>query len=241
MDDPTRFLVEPAEPDAGISKGFANPLDLFNYVSPSAWINDAIRGLTGLDVFGWMSDALAGDWAAMYKFGDAAGNLAQFAQQLGINIQQQAIALRPVWQGNAADAAYQYFSGLAAAVSGQQLPLEDVRDRYHKAALGAWELSDQLGNVYQALADKAILAGVAAAAGTALAETGIGAVIGYGAAALIVVDMLTLVNRASTLIQTFGAAILALFGGGIELGSMGDGGELTKYPLPADAYEHPGG
>jgi len=41
----------------------------------------------------------------------------------------------------------------------------------------------------QAIADKAILAGIAAAAGTITAESGIGAVVGYGAAALIVVDI----------------------------------------------------
>ena len=39
MDDPTDFLKEPGEPDASVSNGFANPLDLFNYVSPSAWIS----------------------------------------------------------------------------------------------------------------------------------------------------------------------------------------------------------
>ena len=38
MDDPTALLVAPGEPDASVSNGFANPLDLFNYVSPSAWM-----------------------------------------------------------------------------------------------------------------------------------------------------------------------------------------------------------
>jgi hypothetical protein len=36
MDDPTRFLVPPAEPDATVSQGYANPLDVLNLASPSA-------------------------------------------------------------------------------------------------------------------------------------------------------------------------------------------------------------
>jgi hypothetical protein len=240
MDDPAAYLVDPSEPDASISKGFANPLDLFNYLSPSAWVNDAINRLTGRDVFGWLCDTVSGDWATFYKFGDALGNLAKFHQQLGINIQQQVINLDPAWDGNAADAAYQYFSNLAAAVSGQQLPLNDIRDRYHKAALGAWQLSNQLGNILQALADKAIIAGISAAAGTLLAETGIGALVGYGASALIVADMLAEINKASIVIQTFGGIILGLFGTGMDAGSMGDGGALANYPLPAGTYMNPG-
>jgi hypothetical protein len=234
VDDPTDFLKEPGEPEASVSNGFANPLDLFNYVSPSAWINAAIESLTGVDVFGWMTDWVSGDWAAMWKFGDAMANLAECVQQIGINIQQGMLELDNSWDGNASDAAFTYFSDLAAATSGQQFALRDRQEAYDKAAVGAWELSSQLGNILQALADKAILAGISAAAGTALAETGVGAVVGYGVAALIVVDMLKLINRASTIINTAGTVILGLFGGGMDLAYQG--GDLSAVPLPKVAY-----
>jgi hypothetical protein len=238
VDDPTDFLKEPGEPEASVSNGFANPLDLFNYVSPSAWINAAIESLTGVDVFGWMTDWVSGDWAAMWKFGDAMANLAECVQQIGINIQQGMLELDNSWAGNASDAAFTYFSDLAAATSGQQFALRDRQEAYDKAAVGAWELSSQLGNILQALADKAILAGISAAAGTALAETGVGAVVGYGVAALIVVDMLKLINRASTIINTAGTVILGLFGGGMDLAYQG--GDLSAVPLPKVAYTAPG-
>jgi hypothetical protein len=239
-DDPTRYLVEPAEPQPSISQGFANPFDLFNYVSPSAWINEGITALTGFDVFNWMSETIGGDWATLYKFGDALANLAKFHTTLGTNVQDQAIALDPYWDGNAADGAYRYQSDLAAAISGQQLPLNDIADRYHQAARGAWELASQLSNVYQAIADLAIIAGVSAVAGDALAETGVGTIIGYGLAALMVVEIMEKINKASVLIQTFGTVILGLFGFGADAGSVGDGGELERYPLPAGAYAKPG-
>jgi hypothetical protein len=147
MDDPTGYLKEPGEPDDSISNGFLNPTDLFNYLSPSAWINDAIASLTGA-------------------------------------------------------------------------------------------LSQQLGNIIQALADKAILAGISAAAGTALAETGIGTIAGYAAAALLVKQMLDLINKASTIINTATTAILGSFGLGMDLAYRGGGRSDIK--LPATAYPAPG-
>jgi hypothetical protein len=238
VDDPTDFLKEPGEPDDSVSNGFLNPTDLFNYLSPSAWINDAIANLTGFDVLGYFTDWVSGDWAALWKFGEAMGALAPFMQQVGMNIQQGAIQQDQRWDGNASDAAYRYFSNLAAASSGQQTALDDAQEGYHKAAQGAWELSQQLGNIIQALADKAILAGISAAAGTALAETGIGAVAGYAAAALLVKQMLDLINKASTIINTATTAILGSFGLGMDLAYRGGG--LSDIKLPTAAYTSPG-
>ncbi|MDG4805812.1 hypothetical protein O7634_03470 [Micromonospora sp. WMMD1120] len=238
MDDPTRFLTEPAKPESSISNGFVNPIDLFNYVSPSAWINATINKPTGVDVFGWMTTWLSGDWEAIWKFGDAMGNLAACLQQVGINIQQGMLDLDRQWDGHANDAAHQYFSRLASATSGQQLELYKIRDNYHKAANGAWQLSNQLGNILQALADKAVIAGIAAAAGTITAETGVGAVVGYGVAALMVVDMLALINKASLLINTAGTVILGLFGTAMDVAYQG--GDLSTIKLPALAYTAPG-
>src|SRR4051794_32391649 len=42
VNDATLKLVAPGKPDASTTQGFANPLDILNYASPSAWINDAI-------------------------------------------------------------------------------------------------------------------------------------------------------------------------------------------------------
>jgi hypothetical protein len=238
MADPAMFLHEPGKPDDSITNGFVNPIDLFNYVSPSAWLNTVIEKLTGFDVFGWMTDWLSGDWEKLWKFGDAMANLAGCMQQIGIDIQAGMLRLNASWDGNAGDAAFQYFSRLAAATSGQHFAIAKTQESYHRAAQGAWQLSNQLGNIMQALADKAILAGIAAAAGTALIETGIGAVAGYGVAAVIVLDMLTLINDASIIINTAGTVILGLFG--TVMDAAYQGGDLTSVPLPASAYAGPG-
>nr|WP_296076101.1 hypothetical protein [uncultured Actinoplanes sp.] len=234
MGDPSDHLIEPGTPDETISNGFVNPVDLFNYVSPSAWVNAGIEKATGIDIFGYFTDAVTGEWDAVWKFGEALGCLADCLQELGIEIQQGAIDLDADWDGNAADAAYQYFSQLAASVSGQQFDLRQIQENYHKAALGAWQLSNQLGNILQAIADKFLIAAIAAAAGTVTAETGFGAVAGYGVAGLQVVQMLELFNDASLKINTAGSVIAGLFGGGMDIAYQG--GDLGTVPLSEVAY-----
>lgn len=234
MTEATHYLVAPAEPDDSVTNGFVNPVDLFNYLSPSAWVNDIIAKTTGVDIFGYATDTFTGEWDALYKFGDALSNLAQCLQQIGMDIQRGMLNLDQTWDGNAADSAYMYFSNLAAAVSGQQAALNQAADGYHRAAKGAWELSSQLGNILQAVADKAILIGVSAAIGTATAETGVGAILGYGMAAYQVVELLELVNKASTIINTAGSVIMAAFGGGMDAFSQGI--DLSAVPLPATPY-----
>ncbi|MEU8610602.1 hypothetical protein AB0C29_21700 [Actinoplanes sp. NPDC048791] len=87
MGEAARYLVAPGEPDESITNGFVNPLDLFNYISPSAWVNDVIEKVSGIDIFGYATDAFTGEWAALYKFGDALNSLAQFLQEVGIEVQ----------------------------------------------------------------------------------------------------------------------------------------------------------
>jgi hypothetical protein len=234
MNDPSAYLVTPAAPDESISNGFVNPVDLFNYASPSAWINSGIEKLTGIDIFGYFTDAITGEWDAIWKFGDAMGNLADCLQELGIDIQHGAIDLDESWGGNAADAAYLWFSQFAASVSGQQLDLRNIQENYHKAAMGAWQLSNQLGNILQAIADKFLIAAIASAAGTITAETGVGAVVGYGVAGLQAVQILEKFNDGSTKINAAGSVIMGIFGTGMDLGYQG--GDLSTVQLQSTAY-----
>ena len=62
MEDSTKYLATPATPDDSISQGFTSPLDLFNYLSPAAWLNALTEELTGTDVCAWAVEWLSGDW-----------------------------------------------------------------------------------------------------------------------------------------------------------------------------------
>lgn len=85
--------------------------------------------------------------------------------------------------------------------------------------------------------DRLIIIGIAAAAGTALIETGIGAVAGYSVAALQVIAFLEDWALASAIIQT---AVGVITGAAPELLSLTR--TLAYAPsaeLPTSAYQHP--
>jgi hypothetical protein len=197
-------------------------------------INALIADLTGVDVFEWCCDWVGGDWAAIERFGAALRHLDECCIQLAINVQTASDTAGGRWQGHAADQAGNYLTHLATAVSAQHEALADAADAYHKASQGAWLLASQLGNILQALADRAIIAGITAAAGTISAETGVGAAVGYAVTALVVMDMLRLVNSAATKIQVAGGLILGL-GGAVMDRAYQDGG-VSAVPLPSRPY-----
>jgi hypothetical protein len=240
MSDPTDYLTLPAAPDESMSNGFGNPLDFFNYVSPSAWLLAIVQELTGWDPLGQITSFLAGDWGAIWEFGEAMGNLARFMQEFGVEIQQGMLTLEQSWDGNASDAAYLYFSNFASAVSSQQMPIFDSEQSYHQAAKGAWQFADQLGNLVQAMADEAIIAGMLIGASTVAASTGVGAVAsigGYAGSAIFVARILRLVNQAAKIIQTAGLVISTAFG--LTVDATAQVGHVSDVPLPAAGFSLP--
>ena len=183
---------------------------------------------------------LAGDWSAIWKFGDAMGNLAQFMQELGIEIEQGMLTLDHSWHGNAEDAAYMYFSDLAATVSGQEAAMFNAQDSYHLAAKGAWQFANQLANLLQSIADEAVIAAMTMAASTGAATTGIGAavgILGYAGSALLVARILDKVNQASQIINYSGMAIMGMFG--LVSDAAAQTGHLSNVPLPVSGFSLP--
>ncbi|GAA2679618.1 hypothetical protein [Actinoplanes palleronii] len=241
MADPTAALVAPGEPDASAADGFPDPGALFNYLSPTYWINATIERTTGKDVIGYLTASIGGDWGPIYQFGDALISMGECVDRVGVNVQQGMLALDSAWDGNASDAAYNYFTSLSSSVNLLRTKLNELGESYHKAANGAWGLANQLGNLLQGLVDNAILAGVIAGGSTALMSTGVGAVAagpGYVALTLVIADMVVLVNKMSLIINTALTVIMGSFGIGMDI--VYQGGSLDDIPLPATAYAPPG-
>jgi hypothetical protein len=120
-------------------------------------------------------------------------NLARCADQVAVNAQQGMLLLDSGWDGNANDAAANYFTSLASSVSDLRFALTDIGDAYKKAANGAWGLALELGNILQALGDYAIVAGIVAVGSPLLLAGGVG-VANYAALALIAAKMVQLAS-----------------------------------------------
>jgi hypothetical protein len=86
--------------------------------------------------------------------------------------------------------------------------------------------------------DAAMIGAVAASAGTATIETGVGFVTGWGIAAYEAYKIAELADKARKLIAT-ASAIIGTVVGEIQAASAGTGA-LSRYPLPGSGYRHPG-
>jgi hypothetical protein len=237
VEDPARHLVQPPEPDPSITKGYVNPLMLLDAISPAHWVNEALTNLTGKDIIGTATAVFVGDWAAYAKFGTALQNLGDCLAAIGVNVQDGVRGVDQHWDGNASEAAYSYFTKLAIGISEMRVVLGKAAIEYEKVARFVWQLAEQVSGVIKQAIDKVILAGICAAAGTVTASTGIGALLGYGAAAWVAVDTIRLINRAELIIQTAGTVVMGAFSALVALASQG--GHLTRQSLPEVAYQHP--
>jgi hypothetical protein len=86
--------------------------------------------------------------------------------------------------------------------------------------------------------DASLIGVVAASAGTATIETGVGFVTGWGIAAYEAYKIVEMADKARKLIATV-SAVIGTVVGEIQAASASTG-SLTKYPLPGGSYKHPG-
>lgn len=237
-EDPTTHLTGPPEPDVDVGYGWENPRMYLDAMSPTYWINELIKELTGRDVIGEAVAPVTGDWGAYARFGSALNQLGEFALSLGQKITEGTSVVDREWDGRAADAAHLYFQGLAEATAAQRPVLHDVRDQYYAATTAVWDYARGVGSAISMICDAAIIAGISAAVGTATFETGIGPVVGYGVAAW---QTSRIISAAGHIADALNLTYMTLdvINGNIMSRINAPDGDLGDYPVPDQAYDHP--
>ncbi len=113
-----------------------------------------------------------------------------------------------------------------------------MASEYHALADAVWSAGEAIGGLIKGMVDAAIIAGIAAAGGTATSWTGVGAVAGYGVAAIEVATILNMWGKATELYQLASAAVLGFRS---KLGTALN--DLNTITLPAltggTGYQHP--
>jgi hypothetical protein len=211
MDDPTRHLTQPVPEAVSAEAGFVSPTALFDLLSPSAWLFDIVRALTNVDVLGEFVSPFSGHWTMASAYGDALSKLSLCLGDVSTDVQATATAMDGMWDGNASDAAYLYFAQAAGSLSGHAQALQRASVEYKSLARAMWHLMESMKGLLQTLLDRAARAALYALAGTLTAETGVGAVVGYGLAAYEIAQILRIVARV-TLIATAAESIVFGFG-----------------------------
>jgi hypothetical protein len=236
--EPTSCLKPPEDYNGDVlGQSYASPGMALDWLSPSQWASEFIKSIGGPDIYGEAAQALSGDWEKVYRTGDAFQKMAEAAQAIGVNIASGNLELDAAWDGNAADGAYTYFTKLGAATSAQQLGLWKIGEQYKKAAEGAWRLQETISGILKDITDMCVIAAAEIAAGSALAETGVGLVAGYALAAAETYKILTAIDRAKKLIST-ALTVMNSIVGEIQA-ALGDIGNVNKFPLPSEPYRHP--
>jgi len=178
--DPGRHLTDPGS--VGRSEMWSlNPLT--DLVSPASWVRQVSVSLFGYDPFDEWSRDLGGDWASYVHCGAAMARAGQGAYDIGRNLIAGAGRAGAVWRGDAADAERRFQMSLGTAAEALNDTCQEFSRLYGKAADAAADLRDVAGDLISDLLDTLILVNLAAAAGTALVETGVGAIAGYSIAA----------------------------------------------------------
>lgn len=235
--NPTVHLTAPeARSETILGQPFSHPGSVFDWFSPTHIINEFIKQAAGYDVVGDAAKVFGGDWETIWQAAGAIANLADAIQDIGINITSGNLDLDARWDGNAAESAYVYFTQLGSTLSAQKESLTDLADSYLKAAEGSFRIAESASGLLKDMGDAAIMGVISTSAGTALIETGVGAVAGYSYAAYQAWKIYEIGAKLKLVISTAYNTMNLLAG---EIQSLSaDTGALSRYPLPT-AYQHP--
>ncbi|TLG14924.1 hypothetical protein FEK35_07190 [Nocardia cyriacigeorgica] len=239
MSQPQEHLTEP-QAEQPVSDEAAFLLGA-NFVSPSYALFGVIEKIIHVKIPDWLASQIGGDWEAVSRAANAAGNLAKFntsyAESLTTNWQS---ILDDSWKGNAAASAKDYFAVLASSLNYQVGPLNTIDQELQKVANSMANLSRVLGDLVQILVDDAIIWSIEAlvALGPNPDPTGASRAAALAAMAVTAVAMaktfLHMVGKVTAVYDSF-VAIWAL----LEHQVRGAGPE--KLPtLGEKAYNHPG-
>ena len=223
--DPTRFLTAPSYA-VPVEMWSINPLE--DLLSPAAWLRQISIWLFGHDPFEGWAKQFSGDWDAYVHCGAALGRVGSSVHDIGGNLIAGAAEVDTVWTGDAADREREYQVALGSAAEGLQGACGEYSALYAQAAEATKGLFEVAGDLIGNLLDLLIIINAAAAVGTALVETGLGAVAGYGIAAYYAVQAYELYQKIARLYGMADDMIKAI---GASIGSVH--AELAVRDLPA--------
>ncbi|OQO93784.1 hypothetical protein B1813_04450 [Saccharomonospora piscinae] len=237
MSDPSAALTDPQASDP-IPDLLENVIGISQYISVSYWVGQAIDAVFDVNPFEWVAQEMAGDWEAVQRAGIALKNLGEFSAEYANSITTACGAVAHDWQGNAADSANEYFTGLAGTVGDQQQSLEAMGGDFETTAVGMYEAAAAIKASLEMLMDLLIALGLELAAAAASSWTVIGPVLSGAAAVATVSKALGVwgdVLQAHTIAWNSAQGLVGLVAG--YLGTLDD---LEKHALPESNYDHPG-
>ncbi|MEV7973509.1 hypothetical protein [Cellulomonas sp. NPDC089187] len=233
---PTEALAPPVA-DMPIPQIVDNIAGFGQYISFGHWVVCAIDAVFDVNPFQQVAEWMGGDWSNVMLVSDALDKLAEYADRLGGELTLNTKSARADWDGNAANAMEDYFTGLSDAINSLRHSLTDCANQFRAVAAGMQESVNAIVGYFESLIDALIAFGLSLAATALTSWTGVGAVAGTvatGAAAAsalaVFADIVSVWNASVALTQ--GAV-------GVIAGCLGAVRGFESVSFPA-AYSHPG-
>lgn len=206
-------------------------LHIGDLVSLGHWALVAIDFMGGPNIPQEVGEWFAGDWQEVSRAADALTKLGAFCSTASDGVKAEITRLERSWEGEASEAAVEYFTGLSSVLWQMKPNFDDIADQFQDTAFGVKELANAAGSLVETLADLAIVAGVSLAAAFASSWTGVGAAIGTAAAEYAVVRGVLVVKELLEIrakVWNVCEAVLGLIAGSL---SALEG--FSTVPLPA--------
>lgn len=239
--DVSTVLKAPAAPPEFSHGPFSEAVGtLGSWLSPSYWSLEAVKFVFQSEkdpleeVLSWFT----GDWASYAKCGEMWADSGSGLKCLVDNLTAGNAKLDQSWNGNAADAAFVYFDNLRKEIVALSESMTELQTYYKQVSLAAFEALGLIKGLLTGIADSLILIEIEIAAGTLLASTGVGAIVGYSLAALEVVKVIRMWGQIT---ESYSAAEqsvkIAVAAAAALTGTFGIA--LENLPAPGSAYDHP--
>jgi hypothetical protein len=190
--DPRRYLNE--EP-GDYHEQLATKMSWWDATSAMSWAGEAIETVSNVAV--WLSlldrpyhpqerlvQPFIGDWAGARAASDVLRAVGRAVNSVATNIQWGAQSAERVWQGNAADAAVAYLTGMARPLDTINAwpPIDAMATQYEEASADMVGLRDAAVGTINAIGDAAVEAAVACGVVGGSASSGVGTPIAAAAA-----------------------------------------------------------
>lgn len=162
-------------------------------LSPSEWIWTVSGWIGTQSIKDDLLGVFGGRWVELYEFTHMLRGMGTMLEEMRGHVDSCAGALSVYWQGYAANSAQEYFIELSSTLGNAATQLTDASSNFSTFLQGVDDFLGTLADAAHGFIDALMVAAAAAAAGTITAETGVGALAGFGLSGI---SLLVALNRA---------------------------------------------
>ncbi len=233
---PAAKLVAPVSEEAvpQFFQSYDRYAEWTSYITLSHWAFKAWELFAGDDIKDQWSDLLAGDWREVAEMANACRHLCEFTDEMREALTSLQHGGSYNWSGEAASATSAWFVSLDVALGNLSTNLGEMVEGLNQAAFGVYNCSETVKEGINIVVGLAIGIGVSLAAAAASSWTGIGGLLGGGAAAI---QVLAAIDRVTEIVDAINKSFSVAKAAMSVIAPVAAWGDFDSVALPG-AYDN---